>query len=229
MISDTNTSQHADPNTFDLDLLASSTAHLVHALTPEARFIVIMRNPIERAYSYYKMHHAKSPRHFHDSMILALDIVQACFDKEGYSKHCLYDVLSPKEVFEQRDLFDAIDTVRPGIYYPYIKEWLQVFPKDRFLFLKAESYYADVYGHVTKQVYPFLDLEPLQRKSERKCIKSREPTHVTSRLLHFDKHAIDVKYNEPMMPETVRILQDFYMPHVKALEQLLNSTDWTWW
>lgn len=42
-------------------------------------------------------------------------------------------------------------------YAVYLKEWLAVFPRKHFLFMRTEDYKKDVRSHVL-QVFQFLDL-----------------------------------------------------------------------
>ena len=44
-----------------------------------------------------------------------------------------------------------------SMYYPYAKEWLSVFPRDQFMMIKAEEFYANPVV-VMREVFNFLGL-----------------------------------------------------------------------
>ena len=206
----------------------NSSAILARSLTPNARFIVILRDPVTRIYSQYKMHQAVSPQHFHEGVTNAINEFNACVAKEGYSERCCYGNL---QSYSQNRIGRSsfVYHLRMGIYHVYLREWLSVFPnKNRFLIIKAESYYTNMYGYITDTVFPFLELAPVHDKKTKECIEDRPPAHVVSRKLKKDPNAVDKSYSAPMLDVTKQMLYAFYEPHNKALAQLLGDNQWTW-
>ena len=212
--------------------LPNSSAILARSLTPNARFIVILRDPVTRIYSQYKMHYAVSPKHFDTSVRAAIKDFNACIQKDGgYSEQCVYGNLkssAPKTGTKANPVYNAIDHLRSGLYHIFLREWLAVFPKDRFLIIKAESYYKDMYGYITNTVFPFLGLSSVTEKRTQKCIESQEPVHVTSAKLRSNPNAINVSYSEPMLETTRQLLYDFYKPYNEELVKLLDDPKWSW-
>jgi hypothetical protein len=114
---------------------------------PQVQLIVLLRNPIDRAYSHY--HHEVSKGNetlsFEDAIAgetERLDGEREKMLKDGdyYSfNHEHYSYLSR------------------GIYVDQLKLWMSRFPKDQILILKSEDFYADP-AAILKQTVQFLNL-----------------------------------------------------------------------
>jgi hypothetical protein len=128
----------------------SSPSYLFHPLVgermrdllPDVRLIVLLRDPVERAFSHYR-HKVRQGR---ESLSFA-DAIAA--EPERLGAH---------EGFEHRDVFEFSYVTR-GRYAEQLQRWFAAFPRERFLILRSEDLYehpAEAY----RRTLDFLELEP---------------------------------------------------------------------
>ena len=69
-----------------------SNSQLVRYMTPHAKLIIAMRNPVTRSYSLYKMHEATSAEDFHAGVVNGIHWWNQCLaNKDKYSiTDCMY-------------------------------------------------------------------------------------------------------------------------------------------
>lgn len=119
----------------------------VKALLPEVRLIALLRDPVERTWSGYL--HARErglePLEFAD----ALDAEAGRL--RGEEQRMLADPSYASHAHRHHS-YQA-----RGLYADQLRRWLEHFPRERLLLLKAEDLYADAPG-VTRRVLGFLGL-----------------------------------------------------------------------
>ena len=172
----------------------------VFEAVPGVRLIVLLRNPVDRAYSHY---HLLARRGFAPSFEEALKAEQmGLFEGED-------------DLSEEARLFR--DSNRPptkllakGMYVDQLTRWSQFFDEEQLLVLKSEDFYSSTM-ETLKTVQDFLDL-PYQ--------KLEPPDH--------SKTSRSVKYRyEPMKLATKRRLEEFYEPYNQKLYKYLG-VDFRW-
>ncbi|ELS04867.1 tetratricopeptide repeat protein,sulfotransferase family protein [Xenococcus sp. PCC 7305] len=111
---------------------------------PELKLIVVLRNPVERAYSHYN-HTAQwfgAQHSFKDSILSELENTQLSNlileDETAYRKVQSYYILL-------------------GLYVYWLKEWMKFFPREQFLILRSEDLYTNPANTMNK-VYKFLNI-----------------------------------------------------------------------
>ena len=113
----------------------------VHAYNPEMKIIVLLRDPVARAWSSY--HYSVS-----------------------YGHHGAYaDFLDSPE--KEKNIRDEKDIVRRnnaghfygGLYYEHLHRWAEAFPGEQMLLLKTETL-KEAPEELTRELYTFLDLVP---------------------------------------------------------------------
>ncbi|MEH7223930.1 sulfotransferase domain-containing protein [Bacillus sp. JJ1566] len=109
---------------------------------PHAKLIVLLRNPIDRAYSHY--HHMAR----NGSELLSF---QEAIMKEAEKLNQQMD-----KVLENYKTIPTSYLTR-GIYANQLERWMQYFPREQFLILKSEDFFKDTLSSF-KQVTDFLDL-----------------------------------------------------------------------
>lgn len=122
-------------------------------LLPDIKLIVLLRNPVDRAYSHYNHELRKKTETltFEEALQqeparLAPEIERMMQDENYYSfAHQHYSYLSR------------------GIYVEQLQTWFKFFAKDRFLILKSEDFNKDISGTLN-QIYRFLGLPELPPK-----------------------------------------------------------------
>ncbi|XP_047668501.1 carbohydrate sulfotransferase 15 isoform X1 [Tachysurus fulvidraco] len=181
----------------------------IHALQPEARFIAILRDPVERLYSdylYFGMAN-KSVEDFQEKVWESLQLFDACL-QEFSLRACVYN----------STLNNAMPVrLHVGVYVVYVLDWLSVFSADQLLVLRLEDHAADKKTSMNR-VFRFLQLGHL---SEQKEVEITErPASNTRRLA--DKNL------GPMLPLTRRVLTDFYSPFNRKLATVLQDNSFLW-
>ena len=170
-------------------------AERVLELVPDVKLIVMLRNPVERAYSHYQ-HRLTRNR-----------------EQRSFEEVCATDKETLKDGWDNLPTGDYIrlghshySYLSRGFYYEQLRNWLAVFPKDRFLIIKAEDFFAETQEGYD-DVLAFLDL-PEHRLEQRK------------------RHNVG-KYTKPMSDETQQDLADYFRPHNQRLYDLLGR-DFGW-
>lgn len=185
------------------------TQDFIHAFQPEAKLIVMLRDPVERLYSDYLYFASsnKSADDFHEKVTEALQLFESCM--LDYSlRACVYN----------NTLNNAMPVrLQVGLYAVYLLDWLTVFNKEQFLILRLEDHASNV-KYTMHKVFQFLNLGPLSEKQEALITKS--PASNTRRP--------EDRSLGPMWPITQKILQDFYGPFNTRLAQVLDDEAFTW-
>lgn len=150
----------------------------VHAVAPGVKSIVLLRDPVERAWSHYqeRTENGVEPLSFEAALAAEpartdgeLDLMLA--DPEYYSEaHDWY-------AYRQR-----------GVYLPQLRHWVSVFGSDRVLVLRSEDMYADVQS-VYDTTCEFLGLPrhrlPNKAPVNASRVKSSVPEPCRSELARF--------------------------------------------
>ena len=159
---------------------------------PKAKLIVLLRNPIDRAYSQYQ-HQTRQegvePLSFEEAL--------ACEDKR---------LAGEEEKIRQDWKYFSFNHrhysyVARSRYIEQLPTWLSIFPREQFLILRSEDLYADP-GAIVKQTLEFLNLP-------------------TSGLQPDYKPFNDARYTK-MAPETRARLVEYFKPYNARLYDLLN-------
>jgi hypothetical protein len=102
----------------------------LQALLPDARLIVMMRNPIERSHSHY--HYVRNRTHYHG--------------------HSLLEILEDPSR-------DPAGFLSQGLYGRQLELWLAHFPMDQFLVIRTEEVH-DTPEQVFRRTCEFIDVNP---------------------------------------------------------------------
>ncbi|MFZ4520871.1 MAG: sulfotransferase domain-containing protein [Bacteroidales bacterium] len=115
---------------------------------PNVKIIVLLRNPIDRAYSHYIMEVTKG-------FELSATFEEA-IDMEEVRLAGEYERL----IGEANDYsfnHQHFSYLSRGLYFEQIKEWMKYFPPHQFLFIRSESFFANTISELNK-VFEFLNL-----------------------------------------------------------------------
>lgn len=193
---------------------------LVSSVYPQSRFIVLMRDPVERLFSDFwyicgkikmkrDLHHA--PALFHKLTLAAVKDFNQCIE-EGVSEfECTR--LATYSTTNYHHTKDSCYDIRLGIglYYHHIVKWLNVFPKEQFLFLTSEEMSDDL-SFTMRKVWSFMGL-----KAIRQAKTQAKPRNIN--WIHTEQYR-DKVY---MLPETATLLREFYKPFNERLALLLKN------
>ena len=169
----------------------------IKKITPNSKFIVLLRNPIDRAYSHYNMRYKskKEKLSFEDAIECEKDRTHNEFKK-----------MLNDENYYSKDYFHHSYLDR-GIYIEKLKRWMEVFPKEQFLIIQSEEFFKDP-NNVYNQVLKFLDLPNWKLKEYKKI------------------GAGSYKHSE-IEPEIRKKLIEYFKPHNEQLFDFLKTKfDW---
>lgn len=185
------------------------TPHCIHHLTPKSKFILILRNPIERLYSDYLFLFRKniSPESFHEGVMSALKLFNDCEKVHG-TRLCLYNKTLHMHTYVR---------ILIGLYGNYLLEWFDVFSTDQFLIIKTEEYKNDIAGHLEK-VFKFLELDQLSNEHLKKISSGR----------HAFERSDDMKKIGAMLPTTRILLKQFYSRSRFKVNVILGDKRFIW-
>ncbi|KAK7469480.1 hypothetical protein BaRGS_00036501, partial [Batillaria attramentaria] len=125
------------------------TPHLMKHVYRDPKFIVLLREPVERLYTAYFFHKmGYSAQEFHNDVLRSIAKFEFCLRTAPSKRECYFNASVLNEM-----------NVEIGFACPsvYIKEWFAVFPRNRFLFMRTESYIENVKQHL-QTVFKFLEL-----------------------------------------------------------------------
>ena len=105
------------------------TAQRVHEIIPNAKIIVMLRNPIDRAYSHWKMEKRLGFEKLSFEEALKKEN-ERLFDEENKM------INNPKYFSWNRQIFSYM---YGGLYYEHLKSWLNLFPHNQFLIINTEE------------------------------------------------------------------------------------------
>lgn len=114
----------------------------VHAAIPDAKFIALLRNPADRAYSHYQM----KVRRGAETLSFEEAIAQ---ERERLRR-------SPDPV---SSTWRDYSYLTRGLYADQIERWWNVFPREQLLIVKSEDLYAEP-ERILHQTLAFLGLHP---------------------------------------------------------------------
>ena len=178
----------------------------MHRLTPNAKVIIMMRDPSERALSHYLMD-------------VKYGVIKGRGTAQEFHNFCqrliqCVNVRGPSKIDEIRTSCKGDWILSNGMYHAYIKRWLDVFPRDNMLFIRFEEYAVQPSLIFQRQVVKFLDIEDISEAD----------------IYQMDNNWVNNQASNKiqMFPKTKKMLDDFYRPHNRWLVDLLGDTKFTW-
>lgn len=194
----------------------SNAAKKIYDFNPDATIIVLLREPVSRAFSHYKM-----------------DVINNIQNEKDFLKAVEKDLLNPDKMWGGAHLY-----IELGLYYEQLQRYSTCFPAKQLLVMKFEDLIADPLTGM-KKVFEFLNLDinkihslALDPKNQEQYVRSHflNRTLLTiknNRLLNFVKSLVPVAikkaiktytYSEPKKDgHNTAIL-------LPAVKQQLNNT-----
>lgn len=112
------------------------------AIIPSAKFIAVLRNPVDRAYSHYQMKVRRN--------LETLSFEEA-ITREDERLAGIADRSNPA--------WRHFSYLHRGLYEEQLQRWMSVFPRDQFLIVKSEEFYAEP-ERILHETLAVLGLEP---------------------------------------------------------------------
>ncbi len=166
-------------------------AKRAYEVVPNAKIIVMLRNPVDRAYSHYQMEKAnkKEELTFEEAIEKEPERIRGEFEEMLHNKN------NSGRNYPHRAY------IKSGEYMEQIKPWLELYPKENFMFIKSEEFNKNT-SLVYNEVLKFLRLHPFELKKYEK-IRKRE--------------------YEKMNPDIRKKLIEYFKPHNEELYELLGK------
>lgn len=123
-------------------------AKRAHTVLPQAKIIILLRDPAERAFSHYKMNvrNGIEPLSFEEAI-----------DKE--SDRLQEDLLKMhRDEFYVGENHRRYSYINRGFYDEQLKIWLQYYSLEQMMIIKSEDFFQNT-EKVVKQVFEFLEIK----------------------------------------------------------------------
>ncbi|NEO53875.1 MAG: sulfotransferase domain-containing protein [Okeania sp. SIO3B5] len=114
---------------------------------PQVKLIVVLRNPVNRAFSHYQRNAARGFEN--------LSFEEAIDQEEERLKGEREKILNDERYKSRKHIFYSY--LSRGRYVEQIQNWLHYFPQKQFLFIKSEDLFINT-SEIYSQVLEFLDL-----------------------------------------------------------------------
>ncbi|MCC3413457.1 MULTISPECIES: tetratricopeptide repeat protein [unclassified Microcoleus] len=166
-------------------------ASRLHGCLPKVKLIVILRNPVDRALSHYQMlvRRGTESRTFEKAidaeLQLLADATETSLADKSYWKDCHY--------------------IYKSLYACSLKQWMNLFPREQFLILQSEEFYANPAATLS-QVFDFLDL----------------PDHQLSDYKQYNGGNY-----QPANDVVCQRLREYFQPHNRELAEYVQR-DFEW-
>ena len=183
-----------------------SNADLIHAVTPDAKILAILRNPVDRLYSEYiyfwsGVGNDRSPIKFHSEVVTEINKFKLCLVRKSF-RHCCY---SSDHSLRLR--------IALGVYVCYVRHFLEVFG-DNFLAITTHEYHAypietlnAIFNHIGVSEPNLVELNLFIESSKTNNVNSEVKERVGE-----------------MLGETRELLKNFYEPYNSELAALLQDS-----
>ncbi len=199
---------------------------LITSVVPTAKFIVLMRHPVERLHSdmlylcedAWKIDKNKTlplekntTNVFLENAQLEIMEFESCLLRDDITS-CTHHALSGYH----SNLHERCGRVRLGIslYHVHIRRWLNFIPREQFLFLRTDELARDPL-QVMKRVWSFLDV-------------SEQGSEELIDILHDHMHRTKQPAAVNIQHEQFEFLNKFFRPHNLQLAELLQDENFSW-
>lgn len=164
---------------------------------PNAKFIVLLRNPIERAFSHFTMNQKNDYeyRTFEDALNHEEERVKGRYEK-----------MQKNENYYSWD-YDLYAYLEHGKYVDKLKRWMKIFPKEQFFIIQSEMFSKDP-SKIYNQTLEFLGLPKYNLKNYKR----------------YKQRNYKGKNMDPKLREK---LSEYFKPHNDELYEFLGRKfDW---
>lgn len=173
------------------------TAKRIKKITPNAKFIVLLRNPIDRTFSHYGMNV--------DRNMETLSFEEA-LSKEDYRINKKLEKMELDKSFYD-DKYFRFGYIDRSIYVNKLKKWFSMFSRDQFLIIQTEEFLQNT-DSIYQKTLKFLGVKKWT-------------------LNEFKQYKKRNYKNPQMSTETRKRLNEFFKPHNQQLFDLIGTKfDW---
>jgi len=139
-----------------------STANNVYQTKPNMKIIIILRNPVDRAYSQYHLsvRQTAERRSFED-------VVEENMNRLNKESH---------EHYEIKPRFSAKEDnyLKKGLYALQLRYWLKILPRENILIVSTEEFESNQ-QIIYNKIFEFLNISKFEVKNTKKMQKGNYP------------------------------------------------------
>ncbi len=196
---------------------------------PNAKFTVLLRNPVSRLYSHYifgctarvgvkvstwPAEMRENPAaHFHNEVVSDIEYVNQCIQDNS-----LYECVTANTF--RGDVCGRVGLrLTIGIYYIHLLKWYHFYPRKNFLFLRTEDLQNNPTEAMAKATY-FLGIDTMPDEMVEEAFSQR--------YKYLSPVTDDPSIELVMRNETKQILEEFYAPYNQLLSDLLEDERFLW-
>lgn len=219
-------------------ILHPLTPKRVHQFVPDAKIIVLLRNPIDRAYSHYTMSLRSHLEVRSFESVIAKEMLEVddlrgtfrqCFNSNSCSASQCYPAIpmhrhdlhqTKFSINNDKDMKDYFFTsyLFRSIYDDSVERWLSLYPREQILFLRSEDLFNDP-ATTMEEARKFLEL-PEFDFMEQKQLQVSWGGGASNRYTKPHSYT-------PMLPRTRELLRTFFKPYNERLYALLGrNMEW---
>ena len=139
-----------------------STANNVYQTKPNMKIIIILRNPVDRAYSQYHLsvRQTAERRSFEDVVEENMNRL----NKESHEHYKIKPKFSAKED----------NYLKKGLYALQLRYWLKIFPRENILIVSTEEFESNQ-QIIYNKIFEFLNISKFEVKNTKKMEKGNYP------------------------------------------------------
>jgi Sulfotransferase domain len=128
-----------------------------HGVVPHAKLIVLLRNPVDRAYSHYleRTRNGTEPLSFEEALAREPERLKGELDR------------LLKEESYYSFAHEHYSYVSQGLYLDQLEQWWSVYPRDQVCLIRSEDFFDDP-NEVYRRVLEFLELPPWELREYRR-------------------------------------------------------------
>ena len=159
---------------------------VISRVLPNAKFIIVMRNPVARLYSHFMMNNRFSfgkqvnqwPRAlrengaaiFHAEVMAEMENFNDCRTNKSLLECVNVWITSKPVTIEGITFNNRFYRLSVGLYAVHIRKWLQFYPRENFLFIRTEDISSNS-TELVSQITEFLGISPVSEEMTRDMFK----------------------------------------------------------
>ena len=174
---------------------------------PNVKLIVLLRNPVDRAFSHYWLLSRVNKETL--SFEEAIKREQAKIGSER--ERILVEANRASQEYRQ------FSYLTQGMYVDQLQHWMKYYPREQFLVLKSEDMYSNP-AETIQQTLAFLGLPNLEIQANKEYKQYRLPQKAGY---------LNQERQPKMKPETRQYLLDYFKPYNERLQEFLGR-DFRW-
>ena len=188
----------------------------VSHILPSAKFITVIRNPVERTFSHFlyacTSAHLEPPARdvFHERVVFNVNFFRECLSRN----HSIYECANDNQFSKPEPPGCGVVSYHLiiSMYYLHLKKWMQFYPRESFLFLRTDEMSSHPFSFM-KRITDFLNIDYM----------SYNATNLLSTGTQ-NKQSL----NTEMLPETRALLSEFFHPFNEMLVELTGDKRFLW-